>query len=83
MTTYTDYPFTAKGINFISRIHADSPFAEKIAELPEGVFVQMNVQAVNDMLTISKTFTLDEIQLELDRVNAGGSHAFILLGDNN
>jgi hypothetical protein len=29
-----------------------------------------------------KAYTLEEIEAELDRVNAGGSHAFILLGDN-
>jgi hypothetical protein len=35
------------------------------------------------LLTVGKTYTIDEIQSELDRVNAGGSHAFILLGENN
>jgi hypothetical protein len=43
----------------------------------------MNTQAVQDLLTIGKTYTLDEVQAELDRVNEGGTHAFILLGENN
>ena len=81
-TTYTDFPFTAQGINFISRIHADSPFLNQIQSLPAGVFEQMNIQAVSDLMNL-QTFTLDEIQAELDRVNEGGSHAFILLGENN
>lgn len=81
-TTYTDFPFTAQGINFISRIHADSPFLNQIQALPAGVFEQMNIQAVSDLMNL-QTFTLDEIQAELDRVNEGGSHAFILLGENN
>jgi hypothetical protein len=43
----------------------------------------MNIAAVEDLLTIGKTYTLDEVQAELDRVNEGGTHAFILLGENN
>jgi hypothetical protein len=82
-TTYTDFPFTANGINFVSRIYSNSPFLARIEQLPEGVFTQMNIQAVNDLLTIGKTYTIQEIETELDRVNAGGSHAFILLGENN
>ena len=82
-TTYTDFPFTANGINFVSRIHSDSPFLSQIQSLPEGIFAQMNISAVEDLLTIGKTYTLDEVQAELDRVNEGGTHAFILLGENN
>ncbi len=82
-TTYTDFPFTANGINFISRIHSNSPFLSQIQSLPEGIFVKMNIQAVEDLLTIGKTYTLDEVQAELDRINEGGTHAFILLGENN
>ncbi len=82
-TTYTDFPFTANGINFISRIHSNSPFLSQIQSLPEGIFAQMNIAAVEDLLTIGKTYTLDEVQTELDRVNEGGTHAFILLGENN
>jgi hypothetical protein len=82
-TTYTDFPFTANGINFVSRIHSNSPFLSQIQSLPEGIFAQMNISAVEDLLTIGKTYTLDEVQAELDRVNEGGTHAFILLGENN
>jgi hypothetical protein len=82
-TTYTDFPFTANGINFVSRIHSNSPFLSQIQSLPEGIFIQMNIAAVEDLLTIGKTYTLDEVQAELDRVNEGGTHAFILLGENN
>jgi len=81
-TTYTDFPFTAKGINFISRIHSDSPFLSQIQTLPAGVFEQMNIEAVSDLMNL-QTFTLDEIKAELDRVNEGGTHAFIMLGENN
>lgn len=82
-TEYKDFPFTANGINFVSRVYLHSPFLPQIEQLPAGVFSQMNIQAVNDLLSVGKSYTIEEIQAELDRVNAGGSHAFILLGDNN
>lgn len=81
-TTYTDFPFTAKGINFISRIYDNSPFLAQIKTLPEGAFEQINVGAVTDLMDL-ETYSLKEIQIELDRVNDGGTHSFILLGDNN
>lgn len=81
-TTYTDYPFTAQGINFISRIHSNSPFLKTIEKLPAGEFEKMNSLAVSDLMNLN-SYTLEEIQAELDRVNEGGTHAFILLGENN
>ena len=81
-TTYTDFPFTVNGVNFISRVHENSPFLSQINRLPEGIFVSMNIQAVAEMIGDASLFTLSELQDELDRINEGGSHAFILLGDN-
>lgn len=81
-TTYTDFPFTAEGINFVSRIYDNSPFLSRIQAMPTELFQEINSSAIADLMNL-KTFTLEEIQAELDRVNAGGTHAFILLGDNN
>jgi hypothetical protein len=80
--TYTDYPFTAQGVNFISRVFDNSPFAPTVSRLPEGVFASMNetaiVELIGNISELSKTELLDE----LTRLNEGGSHAFILLGAN-
>jgi hypothetical protein len=81
-STYIDFPFTANGVNFVSRIYSNSPFLSRIETLPEGAFTQMNIDAVNDLITFNSTVTLEDIQESLDYINAGGSHAFILLGDN-
>ena len=81
MTTYTDYHFTANGVKFISRIHADSPNAPYISRLPEGVFTQLNIDAVTDLLGDASLFTRDELLDELARVNDGATHAFILLDE--
>jgi hypothetical protein len=79
--TYTDYPFTSNGVNFISRIADHSPFLGAIKNLPADVFIQMNIQAVTEMLGDASLFTRDELLAELDRVNEGATHSWILLGD--
>jgi len=79
--TYTDYPFTSNGINFISRVYTHSDLYSTISRLPEGVFATMNQQAVADIIGNPSLLTLAELQLELERINDGGTHAFIMLGD--
>ncbi|NBV99984.1 MAG: hypothetical protein EBR67_10885, partial [Proteobacteria bacterium] len=55
--TYTDYPFTVNGVNFISRVYTHSEFAERIASLPEGVFAQLNQDAVSEIIGDPSLFT--------------------------
>jgi hypothetical protein len=81
-TQYKDFPFTANGVNFISRLYSHSPFLPVVERMPAGVFDSMNINAVSEILTIGKTFTLLEIEAELKRVNENATHAFLLLGDN-
>jgi len=80
--TYTDYPFTANGINFVSRIADNSPFVGMLKNVPAPVFTQMNIEAVRDLIGDASLMTLDEIQDELNRVNEGATHSWILLGEN-
>jgi hypothetical protein len=80
--TYTDFPFTVNGINFISRVYSHSEFLNRINSLPAGVFAQLNQEAVTDIIGDPSLLSNDELLSELDRVNEGGSHAFILLGEN-
>ena len=81
MTNYTDYPFTSNGVNFISRISNFSPFAGTLRKLPAGALAEMNIQAVTEMIGDVSKFTREELLAELERVNDGGTHAFILLAD--
>jgi hypothetical protein len=81
-TEYKDFPFTAGGVNYISRLYSHSPFLPVVERMPAGMFDSMNINAVNEMLTLGKTFTLLEIEAELKRVNENATHAFLLLGDN-
>lgn len=79
--TYTDYPFTSNGVKFISRVYSHSELFEKIANLPAGVFAQLNQDAVRDIIGDPSLLTNDELVLELERINEGGSHAFIMLDE--
>ena len=81
--TYTDYPFSVDGVNFISRIHSHSQFLSQIKNLPAKVFKELNIQAIQELMGSPKLLTLAEIQDKLDEINKGGTHAFILLGENN
>ena len=81
-TTYTDFPFTVNGVNFISRVYSHSDLLSTILSLPEGVFVQMNTEAVSEIIGDPSKLSTAELLDELERINEGGSHAFILLGAN-
>jgi len=80
--TYTDYPFTADGINFVSRIADHSPFLGAIRNLPAQEFIALNISAVTELLGRPSLMTQEEILEELERVNDGATHSWILLGDN-
>ena len=81
-TTYTDYPFTSNGINFISRVYSHSELSNTIANLPAGVFAQLNKNAVEELIGDASLLSISELENELQKINEGGSHAFVLLGDN-
>jgi hypothetical protein len=81
--TYTDFPFTVNGINFVSRVFTHSEFLSTIKSLPAGIFEKMNQEAVAEIIGDPSLLERDELLSELDRVNEGGTHAFILLGENN
>jgi hypothetical protein len=57
--------------------------ANQIAMLPEGIFAQMNIGAVTELLGNASILTHTELVNELDRINEGGSTAFILLDEGN
>lgn len=80
-TNYTDYKFSANGVKFISRINANSPFAGSLAKMPAQVVADLNIQAVSELIGDASLFTHDELLAELERVNDGATHAFILLDE--
>ena len=76
---YVDYPFTANGVNFVSRVFLDSPNIPTIDRLPQGVFIQMNIDAIAELIGDVSLLTESELVAEIERLNEGGTHSFILL----
>jgi hypothetical protein len=82
MTTYTDYPFTADGVNFVTRLADHSPFLGAIKRLSHEEFTALNVSAITELLGRPSLMTQAEILAELERVNEGATHSWLLLGAN-
>ena len=76
-TNWNSFPFTANGVNFISKISPESPFLSRIAMLPAGVFEKMNYEAVRDLLADYNT--VEELVQKLYHVNKNATHAVIEL----
>ena len=81
--TYTDFKFTTNGVNFISRVYSNSPLLSQIKSLPEGIFASLNIQAVVELVGNASLLTRDELLMALNKINDGGTHAFILLDEEN
>jgi hypothetical protein len=75
---FTLYPFTHKGINFVSRISQDSRYAGQIAMMGEA-FINMNKDAIDELLSITNETTNDELVGMLSVINKGGTEMFLEL----
>ena len=84
MTTtlqFTLFPFTHKGINFVSRVSQDSRFFGQIKAMGEG-FIQMNKDAIDELLEITDETTHAELVSMLEYINEGGTEMFLELAGN-
>jgi hypothetical protein len=72
------YPFTHKGINFVSRISQESRHAGMIAQMGEA-FIQMNKDAIDEIMTIDENSSIEYIVSQLEHINNGGTEMFLEL----
>jgi hypothetical protein len=75
---FTLYPFTHKGINFVSRISQESRHASQIAMMGEA-FIQLNKDAIDDLLEITDETTSEQLDSMLAFINDGGTEMFLEL----
>lgn len=75
---FTLYPFTHKGINFVSRISQNSRYAGQIAMMGEA-FIKMNKDAIDELLSITNETTNGELVAMLSIINKGGTEMFLEL----
>lgn len=82
MTMFREYYFDFNGFTFVSSVDVESQMYQSIKKLPEGVFVQMNLQALTELLA-NTPMEVNAIRNRLEKMNEGGSFAFISLGENH
>ena len=76
---WVTFPFTYLGRSYNSKVKAKTRGLRDIEALPAGVFETMNAGALRDIATITAASTVEEITLELERLNAGSSWAIVEL----
>jgi hypothetical protein len=75
---FATFPFTHKGINFISKIAETNRFLPQIMLMGED-FITMNKGAVDEILEITDETTREELVEMLAHINEGGTEMFLEL----
>jgi hypothetical protein len=75
---FAKFPFTHKGINFVSRISEESKHLPLIMMMGEE-FITMNKEAINELLTITENTTHEELVAMVNHINEGGTLMFLEL----
>ena len=82
MQMFREYEFEFNGFNFVSSVDVMSPMYQQIKKLPEGKFIEMNLQCLTELLA-DTPMEINAIRNRLEKMNEGGSYAFISLGENH
>lgn len=78
---FREYYFEFNGFNFVSSVDVMSPMYQQIKKLPEGIFIEMNLGALTELFA-GVPMNIESIKERLEIINAGGTQAFIELGNN-
>jgi len=78
---FATFPFTHKGINFVSRISEECRHLPTIMLMGEE-FIQMNKDAIDDLINLDEVHSMKDLDLAIKHINEGGSEMFLeLAGD--
>lgn len=72
------FPFTHKGVNFISKVAETSRYLPQIISIKDE-FIKMNTDAVDELMPMLQDLSPEEIQESLDVINFGGTEMFLEL----
>jgi hypothetical protein len=75
---FATFPFTHKGINFVSKVAETNRFLPQIMLMGED-FITMNKGAVDEILEITDETTHEELVEMLAYINEGGTEMFLEL----
>lgn len=76
---FAKFPFTHKGIHFVSKVAETCHLLPRIMMMGED-FIAMNKSALDELMPSLATASLEEIQNILDILNEGGTEMFLELG---
>lgn len=79
---FATFPFTHKGIKFVSRVSEQSQYLVQILAMGDE-FITMNKEAIDELLTITENTTRAELVAMVDHINEGGKLMFLELGEQN
>ncbi len=78
-TNWVSYPFEVNGVKFNSMLDPQGSFYPKVERLPAGMFTAENIRMTLELIGDPTQLSVEELQDELDRVNAGASEALVVL----
>jgi hypothetical protein len=78
---FATFPFTHKGINFVSRISEKSRFLPQIMLMGDA-FIQLNMQAIDELINLEEATSMEEIESIVAHINEGGTEMFLELAGN-
>ena len=77
-TNFVNFPFEYKGKKFVSKIAETNRFLPKIMSMGDA-FITMNMQAIDQCMTIDENSSDEYILSQLEHINAGGTEMFLEL----
>ena len=78
---FATFPFTHKGVNFVSRISEKSRFLPQIMIMGDE-FISMNKQAIDELINLEETTSMEELESIIAHINYGGTEMFLELAGN-
>lgn len=78
---FVKFPFTHKGINFVSEIAETSRYLPQILNIGEA-FIDMNKGAIDELINLDKNTSVLAIEKAIEYINEGGTEMFLRLGVN-
>ena len=73
---FATFPFTHKGINFVSKIAETNRFLPQIMLMGED-FITMNKGAVDELIDLDNLPSIEELHKVIADINEGGTEMFL------
>ena len=78
-TNWASYPFTVEGVEFVSLLDPQGSFYPQVERLPAGLFTAENARMVSNLIGNPALMTREQLESELETINAGASQAILAL----